>query len=202
MFNAPGYRITAEEELLKYPQWQPVTPESRAEASRLLADAGYPNGLDVTALTIARQDWVAPLLVIGQQAKPQFRVDVISQEHTAAYEGWEAGRYDIGIPAMTMLLAHPWDQVAAMFIPGGGRNFHRVDDPWITQQGNDALFESDPVKQKAMWLELQQYVVDHLTGGWATQANWINRPVWEHVRNYNRPMTGMAGTWIDVWKER
>ena len=156
------------DELLEMPGYRQLDgkkhPEDIAEARRLLAVAGFPDGFKSSMLTRSIEWWTDGAVVIAQQLKViGIDVEVDLQERGEAVRRWIAGEYDLAMLGYGPLVVDPDDRFQAIYMEGS-RNWSRWSDPAV-----DALFakqqkETDVAKRKEFAREMQLLVLNGSPG--------------------------------------
>ena len=140
---------------MKYPGYGPDVEKNRAEAKRLLAEAGFPNGFNVTMgvrpsqedSSVFLQDQFAIIGIIGT---------LKSIETNTAYGLLEKGDYEI----FNWGTAYAFDDPDAIFSEhytcNAARNYQKLCIPEV-----DALFDKqsqtlDPVERKKLVNEMEK----------------------------------------------
>jgi len=190
-----------EAELEKFPGFGKDMDKNRAEARRLLAEAGYPNGLKIVLknrnVKLPYQDFAVFLI-------QEWRKIGIEVEHrpleTAAWfaDGRDNGNFEAIIAPGVEFMDDP-DQTLERFITGSPQNWGRFSDPAIDDLFARQARAMDPAERKKLVLEIQKRVLDnayYVPGLW-----WTRRVVhWAKVKNYVAPPNHYSNQKLqDVW---
>ncbi len=146
-----------------------LSPETRKylsfnpqEAKKLLADAGYPNGLETTFETTKYygSPWtenmeavLSMLQQVGIRASPEWL------EYGRFQQGPTRGEYK-NMAATMWLLDQPLDMLSSYRSTGGPRNRSHLQDPVLDAQVDKLLSSLDEAQQKAAAFQVQQRVID------------------------------------------
>lgn len=147
----------------KQPGFRSSTTEDLAEAKRLLAEAGYPNGFDVTlnngygAATDA-----ANLLLLPMLEKIGIRATIRTLERTAYYSAMNNGDFDMTPIGLGLNVDDPNDFVGTQYITGAGRNYGAFSDPVVDDLFAKQSREMDPRKRKELARQLEDRLVEML----------------------------------------
>ena len=188
-------------ELQKLPGFWRDAEKSRAEARRLLAEAGYPNGLKVVLknrnIKLPYQDWA--VFVIQEWKKIGVETEHRPLETAAWFaDGQNTGNFE-AIIAPTVEYTDDPDSFLGRYVTGSTQNWSRFSDPRI-----DDLFARqsrviDPVERKRLVNELEKVVLEsayYLPGLWSTR----NVVHWAKVKNYVAPPSHYSNQQLqDVW---
>ena len=141
-------------EVKDLPGWRTPTEEDKAEARRLMAEAGYADGIDDLDLIVRQtisffeawspivQDVLARELNINAELRP-----------VASGAWWEEaknGSYDISIAGFGVTLPHVADYWSNAFRTDGGYNFIPYSNPEFDRIVAATQSEGDPEKFKAL----------------------------------------------------
>jgi peptide/nickel transport system substrate-binding protein len=191
----------ADAELEKFPGFGRDMVKNRAEAKRLLADAGYPNGLKIVLknrnVKLPYQDFAVFLIQdwrkIGVEAENR-------PLETAAWfaDGRDTASFEAIIAPGVEFMDDP-DQTLQRYIGGSPQNWGRFADPAIDDLFARQARSMDPAERKKLVLELQRRVLSeayYVPGLW-----WTRRVVhWAKVKNYVAPPNHYSNQKLqDVW---
>jgi peptide/nickel transport system substrate-binding protein len=187
------------------PEGRKLYEPSTAEAKRLLAEAGYPNGFKTTVeapgtgygpdfddfVQITLRNWKAA----GIDA------DLKLREYGAFISSAIFGKFDQMFIGLRGAWADPEAYFYRWFMPGQRLNVWGVDDPKLTEMIRLQRRTFDVAKRKQIVFDIQRYLADQALFG----ANGSIRilSAWDaHIKNY-MPNNGfdyggrLMATWID-----
>jgi peptide/nickel transport system substrate-binding protein len=191
----------ADADLEKLPGFWRDAGKSRAEAKRLLAEAGYPNGFKVVLknrnIKLPYQDWAVFVI-------QEWRKIGIEAEHrpveTAAWfsDGRDTGNFELMVYPPVEFMDDP-DLFLGRFVTGAANNWGRISDPRIDDLFDRQARTIDPADRKKLTDELQKIVRENayfMPGLW-----WTRTLVhWDKVRNYIAPPSYYSNQKLqDVW---
>jgi peptide/nickel transport system substrate-binding protein len=190
-----------EAELEKLPGFWRDAEKSRAEAKRLLAEAGYANGLKVTLknrnVKLPYQDFAVFLI-------QEWRKIGVEATHrpleTAAWfsDGQDTGNFELIIAPTVEFMDDP-DQFLGRYATGSTQNWGRFSDPGIDDLFSRQARALDPVERKRLIIELEKMVLGnayYMPGLWWTR----NLVHWAKVKNYVAPPNHYTNQKLqDVW---
>jgi peptide/nickel transport system substrate-binding protein len=188
-------------ELQKLPGFGRDAEKNRAEARKLLAEAGYPNGLKVVLknrnVRLPYQDWAVFVI-------QEWRKIGIEAEHrpleTAAWfaDGRDTGSFEL-IIAPTVEASDDPDLFLRRYTTGDSENWGRFSNPQIDDLFSRQSRTLDPNERKKLVQQLQKVVLEHayyMPGLWWTR----NVVHWTKVKNYVAPPNHYANQKLqDVW---
>jgi peptide/nickel transport system substrate-binding protein len=190
-----------EADLEKFPGFGKDMNKNRAEAKRLLAEAGYPNGLRVVLknrnVKLPYQDFAVFLI-------QEWRAIGIEAENrpleTASWfaDGRDTGNFEAIIAPGVEFMDDP-DQTLERYITGSPQNWGRFSDPSVDDLFARQARSMDPAERKKLVMEIQKRVLSeayYLPGLW-----WTRRVVhWAKVKNYVAPPNHYSNQKLqDVW---
>ena len=190
-----------EAELEKLPGFWRDAEKSRAEARRLLAEAGYPNGLKVVLknrnIKLPYQDFAVFVI-------QEWRRIGVEAEHrpleTAAWfaDGQNTGNFELMVSAPSRFMDDP-DVWLNRYTTGDTENWGRVSDPRIDDLFARQTRALDPGERKKLVNEIDRLVLEtayYLPGLWWTR----NVVHWAKVKNYVAPPNHYSNQKLqDVW---
>ncbi|MEK7756314.1 MAG: ABC transporter substrate-binding protein, partial [Planctomycetota bacterium] len=191
----------AEAELQKFPGFWRDAEKSRAEARRLLAEAGYPNGLKVVLknrnIKLPYQDWA--VFVIQEWRRIGVEVEHRPLETAAWFaDGQNTGNFE-AIIAPTVEYTDDPDSFLGRYTTGSTQNWGRFSDPRIDDLFARQARVLDPVERKRLVNEIERVVLEsvyYLPGLWSTR----NVVHWAKVKNYVAPPSHYSNQKLqDVW---
>ena len=196
-FVNPAFALP-ESEILKYPQFQPLTDKRLAEAKALLTAAGYPNGLDLDGSGYSQATYVNAMEVFAQQTKSVFRIKIKGLETAAAYAGWIAGRFDMAVAPGSPAINDPSVRAAEFYVSGAGSNYAGINDKEVDKYYAKSLEATDPLQRKQIVQEWERYMLDHYLIWYFTNNEYI-MPMWKEIRDRYIPDLQTGHEWQDVW---
>ncbi len=173
----PGSSMAAtKEELQKIAGYWPDIEKSRAEARRLLKEAGA-EGLTFELMNrnVDQPYKFIATWVIDEWAKVGLHVTQKVLPTGPFYEGLRGNTFDVTVDFNCQGLVNPAMDVGK-FLPHSvySENYGNYDDQKDIDLYQAMLHETDPVKQRQAMREFETYVLD-------TQAHAIMMPWWERI---------------------
>ncbi|MBI2202747.1 MAG: ABC transporter substrate-binding protein [Candidatus Rokubacteria bacterium] len=188
-------------ELEKLPGFWRDAEKSRMEARRLLAEAGYPNGMKVVLknrnIRLPYQDWAVFVI-------QEWRKIGVEAEHrpleTAAWfaDGQNTGNFELIISPPVEYMDDP-DVWLGRYTTGSTQNWGRFSDPRLDDLFSRQARTLDPAERKKLTDELQRIALEnayYMPGLWWTR----NLVHWAKVKNYVAPPNYYSNQKLqDVW---
>ncbi len=188
-------------ELEKFPGFWRDADKSRAEAKRLLAEAGYPNGFKVVLknrnIKLPYQDWA--VYVIQEWRKIGIEAEHRPLETATWYaDGRDQGNFELMIYPAGAYIDDP-DQLLYQYITGSPQNWGRFSNPAIDDLYSRQARTIDPAERRKLVIEIQKLILDnayHMPGLW-----WSRNVVhWAKVKNWVAPPSHFTNQKLqDVW---
>jgi peptide/nickel transport system substrate-binding protein len=190
-----------EADLQKYPGFGKDAEKNRAEARRLLAEAGYPNGFKVVLknrnIKLPYQDWA----VFAIQEWKKIGVEAENRPlETAAWfsDGRDKGNFELMVYPPVEFMDDP-DLFLGRFVTGANNNWGRMSDPRVDDLFARQARVRDPVERKQLTDEIQRIVLENayfIPGLWWTR----NLVHWAKLKNYVAPPSYYSNQKLqDVW---
>jgi peptide/nickel transport system substrate-binding protein len=190
-----------EAELQKLPGFGKDIEKNRAEAKRLLAEAGYPNGFKVT---LKNRNVKTPYQDFAVFAIQEWRKIGIEAEHrpleTAAWytDGRDTGNFELIVAPTADFMDDP-DLFMNRYTTGASQNWGRYSNPGIDDLFSRQARTLDPAERKKQVTEIQKIVLEnayYMPGLW-----WVRHVVhWAKVKNYVAPPSHFTNQKLqDVW---
>ncbi len=177
----PGWAAWTDEELLKLPGYRQPKDQDIAEAKRLLAEAGYSNGLTVEAegTNLFPQINLKNMEIAKSQlAKAGITVN-IKLVDGAIWFGQDT-KGDFGFRARGYSASRdPDDQLYSRHHSTGGRNYQKLNDPDLDKLLDAQRQELDIEKRKDLVKKAQVRLMDLAPQVWLhTAVNYMPRQPW------------------------
>jgi peptide/nickel transport system substrate-binding protein len=201
-FTRPGSEwALSPAELETFPGFWRDAEKSRAEARRLLAEAGYPNGFKVVLknrnIKLPYQDWA--VYVVQEWRKIGIEAEHRPLETAAWYaEGRDQGKFELMVFPFGAWVDDP-DQLLAPHTPNSPQNWNRSSNPALEDLYARQARALDPAERKKLVAEFQKTVLENV---YIIPGLWWSRNVvhWAKVRNYVAPPSHFTNQKLqDVW---
>lgn len=190
-----------EAELQKLPGFWKDAEKSRAEARRLLTEAGYPNGLKVVLknrnVKLPYQDFA--VFLIQEWRKIGIEVENRPLETAAWFaDGQDTGNFELIVAPTVEFMDDP-DQFLGRYVTGSTQNWGRFSDPRIDDLFSRQARSLDSGERKKAITDLQKIVLEnayYMPGLWWTR----NVVHWAKLKNYVAPPSHYTNQKLqDVW---
>jgi peptide/nickel transport system substrate-binding protein len=189
-------------ELQKLPGYGKDIEKNRAEARRLLAEAGFPNGFKVVLknrnVKLPYQDFA--VYVIQEWRKIGIEAENRPLESASWYaEGRDQGNFELIVLPFADFMDDPDLLLGARFVTGAPQNWGRFSNPAIDDLFARQSRALDANERKKMVHQLQKMVMEnayYIPGLWWTR----NVVHWAKVKNYVAPPSHYTNQKLqDVW---
>ena len=188
-------------ELEKLPGFGRDIEKNRAEARRLLAEAGYPNGFK---LVLKNRNVKLPYQDFAVFAIQEWKKIGVEAENrpleTAAWfaDGRDNGNFEAIVNPGVEYMDDP-DIILDRYVHGDPGNWGRINDPVVADLYSRQARAIDPAERRTAIMELQKRILGnayYLPGLW-----WTRRVVhWTKVKNYVAPPNHYSNQKLqDVW---
>jgi len=188
-------------ELEKLPGFWRDADKSRAEARRLLTEAGYPNGFKVTLknrnVKLPYQDFA--VFLIQEWRKIGIEAENRPLETAAWFnDGQNTGNFELIVEPTVEFMDDP-DQFLGRYATGSTQNWGRFSDPEVDDLFSRQARALDPVERKKLINQIEKIVLEKayfMPGLWWTR----NLVHWTKVKNYVAPPNHYTNQKLqDVW---
>ena len=191
----------SEAELQKLPGFGRDMEKNRAEARRLLAEAGYPNGFKVV---LKNRNVRVPYIDFAVFAIQEWRKIGVEAEHrpleTATWfaDGRDQGSFELIVSGVFGYNDDP-DFFLQRYSTGDPNNWGRFSDPRIDDLFARQARTLDPAERRRLVHEIEKIVLDN---AYYLPGLWWRRSVvhWAKVKNYVAPPNHYSNQKLqDVW---
>jgi peptide/nickel transport system substrate-binding protein len=188
-------------ELEKFPGFGRDAEKNRAEARRLLAEAGYPNGFK---MVLKNRNVKLPYQDFAVYVIQEWRKIGVEAEHrpleTAAWfeEGQKTGNFELMVFPPVEFMDDP-DLWLSIYTTGDTRNWGRMSDPRVDDLFARQTRTFNVAERRKLVIEIEKIVLEnsyYLHGLWWTR----NLVHWAKMRNYVAPPNYYSNQKLqDVW---
>jgi ABC-type transport system substrate-binding protein len=184
------------------PGWRSPTAEDRAEAKRLMQDAGYAQGLkglDFVVRDIPFQIAWAPMVqdILKRELKIESTIRPVASG--VWYEEASSGHYDLTIHAFGVTLPHVADYWGNSFKTDGGYNFMPYSNAEFDAIVAATARESDAAKLRAL-IERGIQILDRDVPSIVFSSAYIPLAWWDNVKGHGAATKG-ANFWEGMRNE-
>ena len=201
----PGAKwALAKDELQKLPGFWPDIEKSRAEARRLLKEAGQ-EGLKFKLLNrqLGQPFQPAGIFVVDQWRRIGVQVEHLEIETSPYFQAIESGNFDVAVNNISDFADDPSAQFNTLLSKKGSAiAYSRHSDEKLDTLFNQQAIETDPVKRLAIVNEFERHA---LTQAYAFPVLWYQRIVVNSskVKGWELPPSHFTGqTLVDVWLDQ
>lgn len=199
----PGKWALPEDEISKLPGYRQPKDQDRAEAKKLLAEAGYAAGLKLTLLfrqgavyENAAQFFKEQMRLVGVDVSLSPMDNAILTNMLTRRE-FDAAQFRAG-----WTVYDPDDIVLQYYRTNEARNYMGFSDPEVDRLIDEQAKTVDEAKRKEMVNKLQRLLLEKVP---LVQSHWNNAVIgwWPEVRNMTTPLS-LNSYWRleDVWLAR
>ncbi|MBI2908538.1 MAG: ABC transporter substrate-binding protein [Chloroflexi bacterium] len=189
------------EELLKKPGYRQPKDADIAEAKRLLAEAGYPNGLKTSVLYRMGGEYEAQAVFLRDQlGKIGIDLAIKTLDDAGFYDLREKRAYDSHSGPNSVTVNEP-DLLLKRFYKGGSpSNYSNLNDPELDKLIELQSREQDPVKRKAIIRQANERLEELIPLVVLLWSGGMWRAWQSKVKNYRIPQTQHDGErFVNVW---
>ena len=162
-------------------------PDDIAEAQRLMAEAGYPDGFETSILAANFLSFPDMAQVAANQMERwlNIKATVQPEEPAAGYVRYESGDWSLGFHGNGILVMDPDQLVAGSYLSKATRNYSGWEPPKVRELYDAQIVETDTEKRRQLVLELGDYLADEDTHvvitTWAMLVPYVDN----RIKNYN-----------------
>ncbi|MBI2910429.1 MAG: ABC transporter substrate-binding protein [Chloroflexi bacterium] len=197
-FIPPGPWGLPEQDIIKLPGYRQKDID-RAEAKKILAEAGHPDGFKMILLVRAvRFDQKAGEFLKDQLATVGIDASIEVAETAVYNQRTASGNFQLGVQQNIWRINDP-DELSRKFLTGADQNYGK----WSSKRFDDLFAEQsralDAAKRKAMTRELDDILLKEMPTIWPYWGDSIIG-TWPEVRNFAAPpglYSSMRNT--DLW---
>lgn len=195
----PGSWAIPADELANLPGYRQPKDADVAEARRLLAEAGFPEGFETKILTRSSQDYVKSAEFLNAAlAKLQIKTALEIHE-TATYHDLRRRGLHSAMAQRYVINVNDPDDLVRHFQTASEENYSKWSDEKVDELIAKVSMSMDPVERKTFALELQRRILESAT---MILISWDQSQTgaWSEVRNY-KPGVGLHNNlkYQDVW---
>ncbi len=202
-FVRPGsdYALT-DAELKKLPGYEPDMNKARAEAQRLLKEAGVTN-LKISFLNrnVAEPYTPAGIFVVDQWRRIGVQAEHKQLETKLYFDAFKNGDFDVGINFIADYIDDPSIHFLKV-VPGTDVNYSGGTNPKLNELFNQQSQQVDPVERKKLTDEFQRISI---TDAHSAMLYW-----WQRIIVYNKKIKGWelhashftGQELVDVWLDQ
>ncbi|MEE8443526.1 MAG: ABC transporter substrate-binding protein, partial [Dehalococcoidia bacterium] len=191
----------SEEEIRALPGWRQPKDDDIAEAKRLLAEAGYAEGLDVDLITRDSSTYVAfTEYYAGELAKIGVNAAIRQVDTATQYDLGAAGEFQIISQRFAMASGHPDEVVGGYFITGASRNYFQYSNPVVDELFLEMSGELDPIKKRSLIREIEDILLEDVPMAFTADAE-MEWGTWSYIKGYKMPITKYMSSYTldQVW---
>lgn len=194
----PGLGGMTQDELKSIPGWREPKSMDIAEAKKLMADAGYPNGFKTDIFYRQGADYESMAVYVRDQLKTLGIESVINTRPGAAFYDYVYARsYGSHTHRHPLAPASPDTILAQYYRSGGSRNFADVSDKKLDGMIDGQMSTLDPQERKKQLRDIQMYLYDNALASIISWGNYSQ--AWQKwVRDYNPGQTNYNNTRYEV----
>ena len=130
------------------------------KAKELLAEAGYPDGVDIGNIYCPSYSADAATAAVGCLAEAGITAQVIVQDSTAFYAAWEA--YSVPILCDSLMFGNDFNDWSQAFTTGGIQNSWGYQTEELDAKWAAAAAETDSEKRLALYEEINEEIQDNI----------------------------------------
>ena len=171
------------DELVKMPGYRPDKTQDIANGKKLLADAGYPNGVKTVMLNRIGGSGILGPVVKQQLAAVGIDVQIDLQEQGPAFDRLNNKNFDSAWWGLAEPMDDPDPTFAALYVTDGSRNFGSFSDKQIDAMYEEQTRRLDVARRRDIVRKMQERILDqaaYVISYW----DLYYRAWWKEVHDY------------------
>jgi peptide/nickel transport system substrate-binding protein len=177
-----------EEELVTLPGYRQLDgkkhPDDIAEANKLMAEAGFPDGFKTSLLVSKSVFWPDAAQILKQEFKRDLNIDIdiILSDIGSVFGALLNQDYEMALFGAGISIPDPDDVFPQLFLNDGARNWTKYEVPGVRDLFNQQQREPDMAKRRELNHEMQRLVLAgaHTGSMYLFQASAV--PVSKRIR--------------------
>ena len=183
-----------EEEVRQLPGYRELNgekhPDDIAEAKKLLAEAGFPDGFDTSITTFKLIEFPDMIAMFADQMRRflNINVDLQALEFVAAFQLLEANDFAMFQSGFNQLVMDPADVVGGMYVLGGRNNNSDWSHPRIEELHVQQQSELDQGRRRLLVREIADILLNEDIP--YAHQNWTMRGMYvdDRIHNFHPPI--------------
>jgi peptide/nickel transport system substrate-binding protein len=195
LLETPGFRLTADGE---------KDPRDIEEAKQLLAEAGFPNGFDITMKFRQCCQYAEQTAMLKEQFKDiGVNLELIGMESVAGFAAYSAEDFELAVQGNGFAVPDADVIINALYRPEGVRNYSHWSHPKLEELYAQQSKATDPAERQRLITEIEEILLfedSPWVGLYWQPFFWVKN---HQIKNWDVPLTvastGMKweAAWID-----
>jgi peptide/nickel transport system substrate-binding protein len=195
LLETPGFRLTADGE---------KDPRDIEEAKQLLAEAGFPNGFDITMKFRQCCQYAEQTAMLKEQFKDiGINLELIGMESVAGFAAYSAEDFELAVQGNGFAVPDADVIINALYRPEGVRNYSHWSHPKLEELYAQQSKATDPAERQRLITEIEEILLfedSPWVGLYWQPFFWVKN---HQIKNWDVPLTvastGMKweAAWID-----
>ncbi|MFH1484605.1 MAG: ABC transporter substrate-binding protein, partial [Chloroflexota bacterium] len=177
------------DELLKTPGYRQPKDQDIAEAKKLLAEAGYPNGFETKMLYRMGQIYeTLAIFMKDQLTKIGVKAEIYTMEDAAYYDLYYSKKWHSLATRSPLEFGDPDALLPQYYRTGGDRNFSNVSDEQLDKLIDEQSRTADPAKRKQLVYQADKRILEM---AYNVVTHWSSFDIgyWPYVKNFTAPLS-------------
>jgi ABC-type transport system substrate-binding protein len=190
-FDRPASCFYPPEHFAHNPNLKPVE-FNPVLSKKLLAEAGYPEGLTLSGVLLSDMGSVRLGEIIKKMLENvNINWEIMVLESVAAADKYRNLEYDLGVQ-VAPFIRDPDSSITYFYDPNAEERFKRVEHPGVMEMIETARQELDREKRKQLYWDIEKAIYDNYDDAWLFHYTHINA-MRKRLRGYDRKMVIEAG---------